>query len=104
MSRSSWPPKHARPGWRHPGPDRLPARVPLSRDLRPVYAAADEAAAAAVLDDFAAPWQDRYPAIVRLWRAHSSEFTPFLAFPPEVRRVIYTTDRVDKRPAAQGRP
>jgi putative transposase len=28
---------------------------------------------------------------VRLWRAHWAEFTPFLAFPPEVRRVIYTT-------------
>src|SRR5690349_275431 len=62
--------------------------VPLSRDLRPVYTAADEQAAAGALDAFAAAWQDRYPAIVKLWRAHWPEFTPFLAFPPEVRRVI----------------
>jgi transposase-like protein len=35
---------------------------------------------------------------VKLWRAHWQEFTPFLAFPPEVRRVIYATDeRVDER-------
>jgi transposase-like protein len=69
--------------------------VPLSRDLRPVYTAADEAAAAAALEDFAAAWQDRYPAIIKLWRAHWAEFTPFLAFPPEVRRVIYTTNLIE---------
>jgi transposase-like protein len=70
--------------------------VPLAKDLRPVYTAADEATAAAALEDFAAAWQDRYPAIVKLWRAHWGEFTPFLVFPPEVRRVIYTTDEIVK--------
>src|ERR1700759_2199279 len=57
--------------------------VPLARDLRPVYTAADESAAAAALEEFAAAWGDRYPAVVKLWRAHWAEFTPFLAFPPE---------------------
>jgi len=66
----------------------------LSKDLRPVYTAADEAAAAAALEDFAAAWAERYPAIIKLWRAHWAEFTPFLAFPPEVRRVIYTTNLI----------
>jgi putative transposase len=37
----------------------------------------------------------RYPAIVGLWRAHWAEFVPFLAFPPEVRRVIYTTNPIE---------
>ena len=69
--------------------------VPLSRDLRPVYTAADEQAAAAALEAFAATWEDRYPAIIRLWRAHWQEFVPFLAFPPEVRRVIYTTNLIE---------
>jgi Transposase, Mutator family len=70
--------------------------APLARDLRPVYTAADEAsAAAAALEAFAGQWEDRYPAIVKLWRAHWEEFTPFLAFPPEVRRVIYTTDLIE---------
>jgi putative transposase len=69
--------------------------VPLTRDLRPVYTAADEAAAVAALDAFAANWQGRYPAIIRLWRAHWEEFIPFLAFPPEVRRVIYTTNLIE---------
>jgi putative transposase len=69
--------------------------APLSRDLRPVYTAADEAAAAAALEAFAGQWEHKYPAIVRLWRAHWAEFTPFLAFPPEVRRVIYTTNLIE---------
>ena len=49
-------------------------------------------AAAAALDAFTAAWQQRCPAIVRLWRAHWAEFTPFPAFPPEVRKVIYATN------------
>jgi transposase-like protein len=69
--------------------------VPLARDLRPVYTAADESAAAAALEAFAGQWEGRYPAIVRLWRAHWQEFIPFLAFPPEVRRVIYTTNLIE---------
>jgi putative transposase len=67
----------------------------LAKDLKVIYTAPDEQAAAAALEEFAAGWQDRYPAIVRLWRAHWSEFTPFLAFPPEVRRVIYTTNLIE---------
>jgi len=69
--------------------------APLAKDLRAIYTAADQAAAAAALEDLAAAWGDRYPAIIRLWRAHWCEFTPFLAFPPEVRRVIYTTNLIE---------
>ena len=32
---------------------------------------------------------------MKLWRAHWPEFVPFLAFPPEVRRVIYTTNLIE---------
>ena len=69
-------------------------RAPLAKDLRTIYTA-DEAAAAAALEDLAAAWGDRYPAIIRLWRVHWAEFTPFLAFPPEVRRVIYSTSLIE---------
>ena len=54
--------------------------APLAKDLRAIYTAADEAAAAAALEDFAGTWEARYPAIVKLLRAHWAEFTPFLAF------------------------
>jgi transposase-like protein len=73
--------------------------APLTRDLKLIYTAADEAAAAAALETFAATWEPKYPAIVRLWRAHWSEFTPFLAFPAEVRRVIYTTNLIESMTA-----
>ena len=68
---------------------------PLTKDLRTIYTAVDEAAAEAALEEFAGRWQPRYPAIVRLWRAHWTEFVPFLAFPPAVRKVVYTTNRIE---------
>jgi transposase-like protein len=68
---------------------------PLTKDLKLIYTATDEAAAATALEAFASQWESRYPAIVKLWRAHWAEFTPFLAFPPEVRRVIYTTNLIE---------
>ena len=69
--------------------------VPLVKDLRPIYTAAGEQTAAAALEDLAAAWGGRYPAIVKVWRSHWAEFVPFLAFPPEVRRVIYTTNLIE---------
>jgi putative transposase len=67
----------------------------ISAALRPVYTAVDEPAAEAALADFADRFGARYPAIVRLWRTHWGEFIPFLAFPPEVRRVVYTTNLIE---------
>jgi putative transposase len=69
--------------------------APLIKDLRVIYTATDQAAAEAGLEAFADAWGQRYPAIVKLWRTHWAEFTPFLAFPPEVRRVIYTTNLIE---------
>jgi putative transposase len=68
---------------------------PITKDLRLIYTAADEAAATTALEAFAERWEQRYPAIVRLWRSHWSEFVPFLVFPPEVRRVVYTTNLIE---------
>jgi transposase-like protein len=67
----------------------------LTRDLRLIYTAVDEQAAEAALDAFEQRWAQRYPTIVKLWRSHWAEFVPFLAFPPEVRRVVYTTNLIE---------
>jgi Transposase, Mutator family len=40
-------------------------------------------------------WEACYPAIVKLWRAHWAEFTPFLVFSPEVRRVVHITNLIE---------
>lgn len=45
----------------------------------PANAAPDETAGAAALENFAAAWGERYPAIVKAWRSHWQEF---VAFPP----------------------
>jgi transposase-like protein len=67
----------------------------ISRGLRPVYTAPTEAAALDRLGEFSARWEARYPAIVRLWENAWAEFVPFLAFEPEVREVIYTTNAIE---------
>src|SRR4051794_18721238 len=67
----------------------------LTKDLRLIYTAVDEQAAGAAMDVFAEKWSARYPTIVKLWRSHWAEFVPFLAFPPDVRRVVYTTNLIE---------
>jgi putative transposase len=67
----------------------------LARDLRPVYTAPTETAAAARFDELAERWGRRYPAIVTLWRTAWSEFIPFLDYDVEIRRVICSTNAIE---------
>ena len=67
----------------------------LSKDLRQIYTAPAEAAAAARFAGFEQAWGGRYPAIIRLWRSCWEQFTPFLAFPPEIRKIVYTTNAIE---------
>ena len=61
--------------------------------LKSVYTAANEDAALAALATFAdSDLGKRYPSAVGVWERAWERFTPFLAFPPEVRRIIYTTN------------
>ena len=65
--------------------------------LRPIYTAATVDAAARELDIFeGSTWGKKYPATVRVWRDAWERFIPFLEFPPEVRKIIYTTDEIVK--------
>jgi putative transposase len=73
--------------------------VQLAKDLRPIYTASTEAAALEALAAFAATWEARYPAIIRLWEHAWSEFVPFLAFDREIRTVICTTNAIESRNA-----
>src|SRR4029450_662238 len=67
----------------------------VAKALRPIYTAPTEAAAKERLSEFTATWGERYPAIVRLWENAWAEFTPFLAFEGEVRKVIFSTNAVE---------
>jgi transposase-like protein len=67
----------------------------MARDLRPVYSAPTEAAAKERFVEFCDTWCDRYPAIRTLWENAWAEFVPFLDYPPEIRRVIYSTNAIE---------
>jgi len=67
----------------------------LARDLRPIYSAPTEQAAHERLDELAGKWGERYPAVVKLWQNAWAEFVPFLAYSPEIRKVIYSTNAIE---------
>jgi len=67
----------------------------IAKDLKPVYTAASEAAALDAFVAFGEKWQQRYPAIVKLWDNAWAEFVPFLAFDKEIRSVICTTNSIE---------
>jgi putative transposase len=67
----------------------------ITKDLRQIYTAPTETAAEQRFADFTADWADRYPAIIRLWTDAWEQFTPFLAFPPEIRKIVYTTNAIE---------
>jgi putative transposase len=70
-------------------------RKAVAKDLRLVYGAASREDAAAALDAFEAKWARRYPMIATSWRTNWERVVPFLDFPPDVRRVIYTTNAIE---------
>jgi putative transposase len=71
-------------------------RKPLAAAIRPIYTAASADAAQAELDVFeAGPWGKKFPTVVASWRRAWTHVIPFFAFPPEVRRVIYTTNAIE---------
>ncbi len=69
----------------------------ITKSMRAIYTAPTTGAAEALFEAFAENWEDTYPAMIRSWRQSWDEFTPFLEFPAELRRVVYTTDAIVKK-------
>jgi transposase-like protein len=67
----------------------------ITRGLKEVYNAPSEQAARDAFDEFALEWEPRYPAMIAMWRRSWTEFVPFLEFPVEVRKLIYTTNGIE---------
>ena len=70
-------------------------REQVARDLKPIYTAVDADAAQAELERFDEKWGQRFPVITQAWLNAWEYVTPFLAFPPELRRVVYTTNAIE---------
>lgn len=70
-------------------------RKQVAADLKPIYRAATAEDAYLRLEAFAEKWDRLYPTIAQIWRRNWEQITPFFAYPPEIRKVIYTTNAVE---------
>lgn len=71
-------------------------RKALAQAIKPIYTALHAEAADAALEQFAkGPWGQKFPTVVASWRRAWDRVIPFFAFPPEVRKVIYTTNAIE---------
>ena len=70
-------------------------RKAIMPDLKAIYGAANAKAALERLDAFEAKWGKRYPTIAPSWRRAWDYVTPLFAFPPAVRKMIYTTNAIE---------
>jgi putative transposase len=70
-------------------------RKQVAGDLRAIYTASTAEAAAVALEAFAKKWDGRFPSISQSWRSRWEQVTPFFAYPPEIRKVIYTTNAIE---------
>ena len=71
-------------------------RKALAAAIKPIYKAASAEAALAELDAFEdGPWGQKFPTVVASWRRAWAHVIPFFAFPPAIRKVIYTTNAIE---------
>ena len=71
-------------------------RKALAAAIKPIYTAPSAEAAQAELDAFEqGAWGRKFPTVVAAWRRAWDRVIPFFAFPPAVRRVIYTTNAIE---------
>lgn len=70
-------------------------RKTVSKALKPIYTAVSETDAKTALDQLRADWGRKYPGMISAWERAWDEFIPFLKYPPEIRKVIYTTNAIE---------
>lgn len=71
-------------------------RKAVAAALKTIYPALDADAAQEALQALAATeWGRKFPSIVKSWQRQWQEVIPFFAYPPEVRRILYTTNAIE---------
>ena len=70
-------------------------RKAVAADLRSIYTANTEGQAQTRLQEFEDKWGADYPTIVKSWSSNWVRITPFFDYPPEIRKVIYTTNAIE---------
>jgi len=67
----------------------------VARDLKKVYASATAIEAEQALDEFAQAWDAKYPTISKMWRLKWADIVTLFAYPPAIRKAIYTTNAIE---------
>lgn len=67
----------------------------VTRDLKDIYRSVTEQEAGLELDRFAQKWDDKYPQISKSWRANWENLITIFDYPPDIRKVIYTTNAIE---------
>jgi len=67
----------------------------LCADLKHIYSAVSEKQGLEALDDFAAKWDSKYPMISKSWKNNWANLSEFYAYPPDIRKIIYTTNAIE---------
>ena len=75
-------------------------RKEIAADLRRIYGAATLAEAELALAEFAEKWDDQHPTISLSWRNNWERLSVFFDYPPEIRKVIYTTNAIESQNAS----
>lgn len=70
-------------------------RKEVARDLKTIYSAATDSEAEQRLAEFSLKWDAKFPMIAKSWRSNWARVIPFFAHPPEIRKVIYTTNAIE---------
>jgi putative transposase len=70
-------------------------RKAVAADLKLIYTATTETEAEGFLIAFAQKWDKQYPTISKSWLTHWKRIILFFAFPPEIRKAIYTTNAIE---------
>ena len=70
-------------------------RKRVAAQMRQIYRASSVEAAEIEFEAFAQTWGKQFPGMIATWQNAWERFTPFLAFPPEIRTVIYTTNAIE---------
>ncbi len=70
-------------------------RKAVCADLKKIYGAATIEEAELALTDFSAKWDPKYPSVSQLWQRHWDRITPFIDYPDDIRKAIYTTNAIE---------
>ena len=70
-------------------------RKQVATDLKAIYRAENENMAETRLSEFEGKWDKKYPTIGQSWRRNWEQIIPFLAYPEEIRKIIYTTNAIE---------